>query len=64
MKKIPTIELSDCIQCEVCMAACPAVFRMNDAGYIEVADLDAYPEADVEEAIKNCPADCICWADL
>jgi ferredoxin len=64
MKKIPVVELSDCILCEVCREACPAVFRMNDAGYIEVADLDAYPEADVEEAIKNCPADCIYWADF
>jgi ferredoxin len=36
---------------------------MNDAGYIEVIDLDAYPEDEVYEAIKNCPADCIRWED-
>ncbi len=42
---------------------CPAVFRVNDAGFIEVADLDAYPVADVDEAIKNCPTDCIRWEE-
>jgi ferredoxin len=62
--KIPVVELSDCIKCEVCVAVCPAVFRMNDAGYIDVADLSSYPEPEVEEAIKNCPADCIHWAGM
>lgn len=59
----PEVELSDCILCEVCVAACPAVFSLNDAGYIEVADLDAYPEEDVNEAVKNCPVGCIYWSD-
>jgi ferredoxin len=45
------------------MEACPGVFRMNDAGYVEVADLSAYPEAEVDDAIKNCPADCIFWQE-
>jgi len=26
-----------------------------------VADLPSYPESEVDEAIKNCPADCIHW---
>ena len=62
--KIPVVELSDCIKCEVCVEVCPAVFRMNDAGYIDVADLSSYPEPEVEEAIKNCPADCVHWAEI
>jgi ferredoxin len=37
------------------------VFSMNEAGYIEVAELSDYPAADVDEAIKYCPEDCICW---
>ena len=56
------VDLSDCKLCEVCVAACPDVFRINDAGYIEVADLDDYPDAEVAEAIKNCPTDCISWS--
>ena len=59
--KALVIELSDCIVCGVCIEACPAVFRMNEAGYVEVIELSAYPEADVNEAIKNCPVDCIYW---
>lgn len=57
----PVVELSDCIRCDVCVEACPAVFRRNQAGYIEVLDLTEYPEDEVAEAIKNCPADCIRW---
>ncbi len=61
--KVPVVELSDCILCEVCTTVCPLVFKINDAGYIEVADLATYPEPEVEDAIKNCPADCIHWAE-
>ena len=59
--KLPVVELSDCILCEVCTSASPSVFRLNDAGFIEVISLDRYPEDEVDEAIKNCPADCIFW---
>ncbi len=61
--KRPVVELSDCILCGVCVEVCPAAFRLNDAGFIEVLDLPAYPEAEVDEAIKNCPKDCIEWTD-
>jgi len=60
--KIPVVELSDCILCGICVEVCPAVFRLNDAGYIEVIDGASFP-AEVDEAIKNCPADCIYWAE-
>jgi ferredoxin len=59
--KIPVVELSECIHCEVCTNVCPSVFRYSDSGYVMVADLPCYPESEVEEAIKNCPADCIHW---
>ncbi|MDM8517572.1 ferredoxin [Desulfobacterales bacterium HSG16] len=59
--KTPVIELSDCILCEICLEECPLVFRLNDAGFIEVANLDKYPKEEVNLAIKNCPKDCIYW---
>jgi ferredoxin len=62
--KIPSIELTDCKLCEVCAEVCPAIFRINDAGYVEVADVSEYPEAEVQEAIKNCPRDCIFWMEI
>ncbi len=59
----PVIELSDCIVCEICVSVCPEVFSLTDAGYIEIADLTAYPEACVDEACRNCPKDCISWEE-
>jgi ferredoxin len=61
--KRPVVELSECIHCDVCVEACPAVFRLNQTGYIEVVDLDAYPVEEVDDAIRNCPADCIRWVE-
>ena len=60
MKK-PLVELSDCIACGVCAEVSPEVFRLSDAGYIEIAALESYPEDEVNEAIKYCPTDCISW---
>lgn len=62
MKK-PVVELSDCILCGVCEEICPAVFRLNDAGYIEIIECAEYPQESVDEAIKNCPKDCIFWEE-
>lgn len=57
----PEIELSLCVLCEVCESACPSVFRLNSAGYMEVIDLPVYPEEAVSDAVRNCPAHCISW---
>ena len=59
--QVPIVELSECIVCGVCVETCPQVFRLNDAGYIEVMELESYPESDVNDAIKYCPVDCIFW---
>ena len=59
----PLVELSDCITCGVCAEVSPEVFRLNDAGYIQIAELDTYPEDEVNEAIKYCPTDCIGWIE-
>jgi ferredoxin len=61
--KIPVVELSDCILCEICVDVCPDVFRMNAAGFIEAAELDQYPEGEVDDVIQNCPCDCILWEE-
>lgn len=61
--KIPVVELSECILCGVCEEVCPSVFTINDLGYVSIAELSAYPEAEVDEAIKNCPKDCILWSE-
>jgi len=60
-KRYPVVELTDCILCGVCVDVCPAVFAENAAGYVEIADMGDYPGPCVDEAIKNCPKDCIYW---
>jgi len=62
--KIPVVDIGICSLCEGCIEICPEVFRVNaDTGYLEDIELDRYPEAAVNEAIKNCPEDCICWEE-
>jgi ferredoxin len=61
--RIPLVDIGECSLCGGCIEICPAVFLMNDMGYIEVAELDAYPEREVEEAMKYCPEDCIYWEE-
>lgn len=54
------INTDECIGCEVCVETCPDVFEFDDdegkAAVIEAADFDAEC---VEEAVANCPAECI-----
>ncbi len=57
--KFPVVDLSSCIQCGICQDLCPEVFRLGDAGYVEIADLADYPELEVNDCVKCCPTDCI-----
>lgn len=61
--KRPVVDYSVCNLCGSCEAVCPAIFSCNDAGFIDVMDVEEYPEAEVDEAIAVCPEDCICWED-
>jgi ferredoxin len=63
MMRRPVVDLSLCIRCGICVELCPEVFAMADAGFVAVTEMNAYPEAEVDEAIKCCPADCIYWED-
>jgi len=61
--KVPVVELSECTLCEICIDVSPSVFSLSDTGFIVVSELETYPEEEVDEAIKNCPSDCIYWED-
>ena len=63
MRKYPVVELSDCILCGICEELSPSVFHVSDLGYVQVSELTVYPEAEVDDAIKHCPADCIAWEE-
>ncbi|MFA6010017.1 MAG: ferredoxin [Desulfobacteraceae bacterium] len=61
--KTPVVDLSECTMCGICTEICPSVFKVNRAGYIEVLECDVYPENEVLDAVKNCPAQCIMFQD-
>lgn len=57
-----TIDEGLCVGCGSCEALCPDVFAMNDRGTAEpIAEATEANKADVEEAIKMCPMNCIAW---
>ena len=62
--KVPTVDLSLCTLCELCTDVSPSVFKINASGYIEIADLNEYPQDEVDSVIKNCPADCVSWEEI
>jgi ferredoxin len=62
MKQYPVIDLGLCSDCRGCIEIAPRIFQHNPAtGLMEVIECVEYPAALVDEAIKNCPEDCIFW---
>lgn len=60
--KTPVVDIGTCTLCLGCIEMSPSVFRLDsEERYIEVVDLDTYPEDGVNEAIKYCPVDAIWW---
>ena len=54
------IDWDECIGCGNCVEICPEVFQMvNDADKAEVLKPEGGPEEQIEEAIENCPVECI-----
>jgi ferredoxin len=61
--KVPVLDISDCTLCGGCFDLYPELFRLNDAGFVEVVARECYPADQVEDAIKYCPQDCIRWEE-
>ena len=61
MAKIPYVDKSICISCELCVNMVPAVFRMSDDGFAEAYDPTGASEKEIQDAIENCPVSCIHW---
>lgn len=62
--KFPIIDWGRCSDCRGCIEVAPKVFRYNSVmGMMEVIEFQIYPEDLVDEAIKNCPKDCLYWEE-
>lgn len=55
------IDEDECIACGTCAETCPQCFRFEEE--MDVAEVTGFdcPEAEVQEAIDLCPAQCIHW---
>jgi len=63
-QRVPVIDTEECIACGNCEQVCPEVFRLNEAlGYSEVINPTGAPEDRIQEAIDNCPVQCIHWEE-
>ena len=53
------VELSECIRCGICVETCSVVFHYGPGEMVMVREIEgALPDC-VEDAVRNCPADCI-----
>jgi ferredoxin len=61
MAKEVVIDEAECTGCETCVELCPEVFEFKEDEEIAVViKPEGGPEC-VEEAIENCPVECISW---
>lgn len=63
MKRGPYIDQKECIGCGLCAEIAPNVFALNENGVSEIIDPTGDEESKIQEAINECPAECISWED-
>lgn len=62
MSREVVIDWDDCIGCGNCESICPEVFRVDEeSGKAEAILAEGGPEERVEDAMENCPVECIHW---
>ncbi len=63
-KRVPVIDTDVCIACGNCEAVCPEVFHLNEnLGHSEVIDPFGASEDRIQDAIDQCPVQCISWEE-
>jgi ferredoxin len=55
----PEIDMEVCIGCGTCAELCPEVFELNDDEKAVVIGPDKCDTCDCQEAVDNCPVECI-----
>jgi len=63
-RRLPVIVTEECIACGNCEQVCPEVFRLNESlGHSEVINPYGTSEDKIQEAIDQCPVQCIHWQE-
>ncbi len=63
MARKPVINRDECTSCGVCAETAPNTFALDDDDLAYVKDPQGDPEDVIQEAIDNCPAECISWEE-
>jgi len=63
MARTPVVDQQVCISCNLCVDLVPEVFRLNSDGVAEVYNAAGAGEDRIQDAIDNCPVNCIAWED-
>lgn len=61
--KVPVVDQNECTGCESCVDIAPNTFKMNDDDVSEVMNPTGDPEDVIQQAIDDCPAECIAWSE-
>jgi len=59
----PVIDQELCVGCGVCESIYPEVFKLHDDGKAHVIKEDNIDEQKLQEAIDQCPVQCISKTD-
>ena len=64
MKK-PVIDRDECLGDGICEDCCPEVFALDDEdlAFVKEDGLDPSHEGKIQDAIDECPAECIKWKE-
>ncbi|MGA7563251.1 MAG: ferredoxin [Desulfobaccales bacterium] len=63
-RRLPIIMTEECIACGNCEQVCPEVFRLNESlGHSEVINPYGTAEDKIQEALDQCPVQCIHWQE-
>jgi|APFre7841882590_1041340.scaffolds.fasta_scaffold161373_1 ferredoxin len=63
MARIPYVDQDECTGCGMCEEICPDVFHINDDGISEVQEPHGATAELIQEAIDECPVNCISWEE-
>ena len=57
------VDEEECIGCGLCSEIAPGVFQLNEEGISQVIVSSEELQDSIQEAIDECPVECIHWED-